>query len=114
MTGKKSHKTLEREYGRRIMEQSLTVCSALTKAVEINNIIPDIGHRSPKSPEGMEKLLSIADDDDSEMAREQAKNNFEHLVFNNAESTKEYIARGKFLATNQCTILWYGSIRAGI
>ena len=49
MTGKKYRSELEREYGRRIVEQSLTVWSALTKAVKKDNIIEGIvvGAKAP-------------------------------------------------------------------
>ena len=42
----------------------------------------------------------MVDDDDSEMAKEQAKKNFEELSMNDTESVKEYIARAKSLSLN--------------
>ena len=42
MTSKKSRSELEIEYGRRDVEQSLVVWSALTKAVEKDKTIADI------------------------------------------------------------------------
>ena len=42
MTAKKSRRELEMEYGRRIVEQSLIVWRALTKAVENDKNIADI------------------------------------------------------------------------
>ena len=54
-----------------------------------------------KAPSSAWKILkSMVDDDSSERAREQAKENFEGLSMNNAESMKEYIARAKSLALN--------------
>ena len=49
MTSKKSRSELEGEYGRRDMERSLVVWSALTKAVEKDKMIADIfvGARTP-------------------------------------------------------------------
>ena len=42
MTGDKSRRELEREYGRHIVAQSLTVWNGLTKAVEKDKSIADI------------------------------------------------------------------------
>ena len=49
MTAKKSRSELEVEYGRRNVEQSLVVLSALTKAVEKDKTIADIaeGAKAP-------------------------------------------------------------------
>ena len=43
----------------------------------------------------------MVDDDSSERARVQAKENFEGLSMDDAESTKEYISRAKSLALNE-------------
>ena len=42
----------------------------------------------------------MTEDDSSDRAKEQAKNNFEGLSMDSAESMKEYIARAKSLALN--------------
>ena len=49
MTAKKSRTELEVEHGRRIVEQSLVVWSALTKAAEKDKTIADIvvGAKAP-------------------------------------------------------------------
>ena len=82
------------------MEQSLVVWSALTKAVEKDKTMTDIvvGDKAPS--EAWKILNSMAKDDSSERAREQAKKNFQGLSMDDAESMKEYIARAKSLALN--------------
>ena len=100
MTSKKSRSELEEEYGRRDVEQSLVVWSALTKAVEKDKTIADIVVGA-KAPSKVWKILnSMVEDDNSDRAREMAKNQFEELSMNDDESMKEYIARAKSLALN--------------
>ena len=72
MTTKKSRAELEVEYGRRDVEQSLVVWSALTKAVENYKTIADIVVRAKAPPEAWKILNSMVEDDSSEKAREQA------------------------------------------
>ena len=100
MTSKKSRSELEREYGRRDVEQSLVVWSALTKAVEKDKTITDIivGVKAPS--EAWKILNSMVEDDNSDRARELAKKQFEELSMNDDETMKEYIARAKSLALN--------------
>ena len=99
MTGDNSRRELEREYGRQIVAQSLTVWNGLTKAVEKDRTIADMV--VAKAPSSAWKVLkSTVEDDSSERAREQAKNQFEELSMNDAESMKEYISRAKSLALN--------------
>ena len=74
MTGDNSRRELEREYGRQIVAQSLTVWNGPTKAVEKNKTIADIVVRA-KAPSAAWKILkSMVGDDSSERAKEQAKN----------------------------------------
>ena len=89
VTSKKSRSELEREYGRRDVERSLVVWSALTKAVEKYKTIADMSYE-PK----------LHQDDNSDRARELAKKQFEELSMNDDESMKEYTARAKSLALN--------------
>ena len=104
MTSKKSRSELEGEYGRRDVERSLVVWSALTKAAEKDKTISDIvvGAKAPsKAPSEAWKILnSMVEDDNSDRARELAKKQFEELSMNDDESMKEYIARAKSLALN--------------
>ena len=76
------------EYGRRSVEQSLVVWSALTKAVEKDKTKADIvvGAKVPSEP--WKILKSMVDDDSSERFREQTRKNFEGLSMDNAESMK--------------------------
>ena len=96
MSGDNLRRGLEREYGRPIVTQSLTVWNGLTKAVEKDTTVAHIvvGAKAPSS--AWKILKSMVDDDSSERAREQAKKNFEGLCIDNSESMKEYIARLKF------------------
>ena len=73
MTGDNSRKELEREYGRQIVTQSLTVWNALTKAVEKDEIIADIVVGAKAPSKAWKILKSMVDDDSSERVREQAK-----------------------------------------
>ena len=100
MTSKKSRSELAIEYGRRDVEQSLVVWSALTKAVEKDKTIAGIilGAKAPS--EAWKIMNSMVKDDSSDRAREQAKKQFEELSMNDAESMKAYIARAKSLALN--------------
>ena len=100
MTSKKSRSELEREYGRRDVEQSLVVWSALTKIVEKDKTIADIVVGAKAPPEAWKILNSMVEDDNSDRARELVKKQFEELSMNDDESMKEYIARAKSLALN--------------
>ena len=100
MTSKKSRSELEGEYGRRDVERSLVVRSALTKAVEKDKTIADIVVGAKAPSEAWEILNSMVEDDNSDRAREMAKKQFEELSMNVDESMKEYIARAKSLALN--------------
>ena len=73
MTGDKSRRELEREYGRHIVAQSLTVWNGLTKAVEKDKSIADIVIRVKAPSEAWKILKSMAEDKSSERAKEQAK-----------------------------------------
>ena len=99
MTGDKSHRELEREYGRHIVAQSLTVWNGLTKAVEKDRSIADIVVRA-KAPSEAWKILKSMVEDESDRAREMAKTQFEELSMNDDEPMKAYIARAKSLAHN--------------
>ena len=100
LTGDKSRRELEIEYGRQIVAQSLTVWNGLTKAVEKDRSIADIVVRAKVPSEAWKILKSMVEDDSSDRAKEQAKQNFEGLSMDSAESMKEYIARAKSLALN--------------
>ena len=100
MTSKKSRSELEIEYGRRDVEQSLVVWSAVTKAVEKDKTIADIVVGAKAPSEAWKILNSMVEDDNSNRTRELAKKQFEELSMNDAESMKEYIARAKSLAPN--------------
>ena len=100
MTEDSSRGELEKECGRQIVAQSLTVWNGLTKAVEKDKTIADIVVRAKPPSEAWKILKSMAEDDSNERAEEQAKKNFEGLSMDHAESMKEYIARAKSLALN--------------
>ena len=100
MTGNNSRRELEREYGRRIVAQSLTVWNGLTKAVEKYKTVKDIVVRARAPSEAWKIPKSMVEDDSGDRARELAKKQFEELSMNDAESMKEYIARAKSLALN--------------
>ena len=100
MTGDKSRRALEIEYGRQIVAQSLTVWNGLTKAVEKDKTIADIVVRAKAPSEVWKILKSMVEDDNSDRTRELAKKRFEELSMNDDESMKEYIARAKSLPLN--------------
>ena len=100
MTGDTSRRELEREYGRQIVAQSLTVWNGLTKAVEKDKSIADIVERAKAPSEAWKIQESVVEDDSSERAKKQAKTNFEGLSMDEDETMKEYIARAKSLARN--------------
>ena len=100
MTGDYSRRELEREYGRQIVAQSLTVWNGLTKAVEKDKTIADIVVRAKAPSEACKILKSMDEDDSGDRARELVKKQFEELSMNDAEAMKEYIARAKSLALN--------------
>ena len=100
MTGDSSRIELEKEYGRHIVAQPLTVKNGLTKAVEKDKTIADIVVRAKAPSEAWKILKSMVEDESSKRAKEQAKNIFEGLSMDNAETMKEYIARAKALALN--------------
>ena len=93
MTGDKSRRELEREYGRHIVAQS-------TKAVEKDKSIADIVVRAKAPSKAWKILKSMIEDELSDGARELAKKQFKELSMNDDESMKEYIARAKSLALN--------------
>ena len=70
MPGNDSRRELEREYGRQIVIQSLTVWSALTKAVEKDNAIADIV-AGAKAPSEMWRILKSVVYDDNGAAKGQ-------------------------------------------
>ena len=99
MTGDRSRRELEIEYGRHIVAQSLTVWNGLTKAVEKDRSIADIVVRA-KAPSEAWKILKSMVEDESDRAREMAKTQFEELSMNDDEPMKAYISRAKSLAHN--------------
>ena len=88
LTGDKSRRELEIEYGTQIVAQSLTVWNGLTKAVEKDRSIADIVVRAKAPSEAWKILKSMVEDDSSDRAKEQAKKNFEGLSMDSAESMK--------------------------
>ena len=92
MTSKKSRSELEIEYGRRDVEQSLVVWSALTKDVEKDTTVANVVVGAKALSEAWKILNSMVENDNSAKARD--------LSMNDAESMKEYIARAKSLALN--------------
>ena len=100
MKAKKSRRELEGEYGRPSVEQSLTVSSAITKAVEKDNIITGIVVGAKAPSEAWKILSSMIDSKDSERAREHAKKYFEESSTATGLSMKEYIDSAKSLAIN--------------
>ena len=98
MTTQKSRNDLYGEYGRELVDKSLTVWNALNKAVEKDNVISTMVIRA-KSPSDAWKLLtSMVESDDSDLAVESAKKEFNGLEMNIGETAREYITRAKGLA----------------
>ena len=100
LTGDKSRRELEIEYGRQIVAQSLTVWNGLTKAVEKDKSVAEIVVRAKAPSEAWKIQKNMVEDDSSDRAKDQAKKNFEGLSMDSAESMKEYIAGAKSLALN--------------
>ena len=100
MTGDISRRELEREYGRQIVTQSLTVCNALTKAVNKDKTIADIVVGAKSSSEAWLILKRMVGDDSRARTREQTKKTFEELSMDNMEAMAEYLYREKSLARN--------------
>ena len=73
MTGDKLCRQLEREYGRHIVAQSLTVWNGLTKSVEKDNTIAGIVVRAKAPSETWKILKSMVEDDSSDRVKELAK-----------------------------------------
>ena len=92
MAGKKFRWELKNEL--------LSVWSTLTKAAEDHKTIGEIVIGAKNTSEAWKIWTSMVADEDREKAKEHAKTNFEESIMNNAESTKEYIARAKSLAIN--------------
>ena len=69
MTGDKSRRELEIEYGSQIVAQSLTVWNGLTKAVEKDKSIADIVVRAKAPLEAWKILKSMVEDDNSDRAK---------------------------------------------
>ena len=65
MTGDNSRGELEREYGKQIVAQSLTVWNGLTKAVQEDYMIADIVVRAKAPSEAWKILQSMVEDDAS-------------------------------------------------
>ena len=63
MTGDKSRRELEREYGKPIAAQSLTVWNGLTKSVEKDKTIADIVVRAKAPSKAWKILKSMVEDD---------------------------------------------------
>ena len=89
LTGDKSRRELEIEYGRQIVAQSLAVWNGLTKAVEKDKSVAEIVVRAKAPSEAWKILKSMVEDDSSDRAKEQAKKNFEGLSMDSAESMKD-------------------------
>ena len=101
MSRDKSRRELEKEYGRHIVAQSLTVWNGLRKAAEKDKSIADIVVRAKALSEARKILKSMVEDEKtSDRASELAKKQFEELSMNDDKYMKEYIARAKSLALN--------------
>ena len=73
MTWDESRRQLERDYGRHIVAQSLTIWNGLTEAVEKDKSIADIVVRAKAPSEAWKILKSMVEDESSARARELAK-----------------------------------------
>ena len=100
MTGDKSRRELEIEYGTQIVAQFLTVWNGLTKAAEKDKSVADIVVRDKAPSEAWKILKSMVENSNSNRAKEQTKKNFEALSMDDPESMKKYIAHAKSLALN--------------
>lgn len=80
MTTKKSREELNQEYGRRLVDQSLSLWSALNKAVEKDSLFLNLVMRAKSPSEAWESLKSMVESDDITTDRENAKKNFELLA----------------------------------
>ena len=98
MTTEQSRQDLYSQYGKDIVDQSLTVWNALNVAVERDSMISTMIMRA-KSPSDAWKLLkSMVESDGSDTAQESAKREFNNLKMKAGESTREYVTRAKGLA----------------
>ena len=73
MAGDNSRRELEREYGKQIVAQSLTVWNGLTKAVEKDKTVADIVVEAKAPSEAGKILKSMAEDDSSERLKSRPR-----------------------------------------
>lgn len=98
MTMQQLRNELYDQYGRDIVDKSLTACNALNKAVEKASSISAMDMRT-KCPSGVWSLLQcMVESDDSSTARESARQEFNELCITIGEPAREYITRAKRLA----------------
>ena len=79
MTTKNSRPELDREYGQKIVSDSLCVWAALTKAVERDRSISDIVVNAKSPSQAWILLTSMVDDQHSIHAKENTESEFESL-----------------------------------
>ena len=99
MTTQKSQNELYDQYGRDIVDKSLTVWNALNKAVERDRSISTMVMRAKTPSDAWTLLKGMVESDDSDIACESAKKEFNNLKMIVGESAREYITRAKGLAT---------------
>ena len=95
LTTKKSRVELNQEYGRTIVDKSLCVWAALSKAVERDRSTSEMVMSAKAPSQAWILLISMVEDENSIHARENAENDFESLSMIVNESAREYVARAK-------------------
>jgi len=98
MTTQKSRNELYEQYGRDIVDKSLTAWNALNKAVERDSSISTMVMRTKPPSEASTLLRSMVESGDSDIACESAKKEFNDLKMIVGESAREYITHAKGLA----------------
>lgn len=98
MTKKSSRMELTQEFSKQIVDQPLSVWSALNKVGENGLTISNVAIKAKSPSEAWEVQNSLIEDEDSDQARDDAKKNFETLAMIVGESAREYVGRAKGLA----------------
>lgn len=98
MTQKSRHE-LNREYGKRIVDQSLRVWSTLNKGVKRDTSMSSVVMRERSPSVAWQVLNSLVKVETSNLSKDSAKKNFESLGMIVGESAREYVARVKGLAS---------------
>lgn len=95
MTRKKSPAEVNDKYGKNIVDQSLSVWSALNKAVKRDASISNMVMRVKSPPGAWTSLNSMMEDEDRSLVKGNATKNFESLAIVTGETAREYAASAR-------------------